>query len=104
MNGLIWKRCPKDVFDGRVTLELGVASAVIAFNYGLSGIIEAFNKLHIKPGTLCEKYCGFKDEKRITQIDRKSSDSVKQKHKRLWAHHKGFQDNCEKKKGFLNRI
>ena len=27
-NGLIWKRCPKDVFLGRVTLELGVFSAV----------------------------------------------------------------------------
>ena len=30
LNGLLWKRCPKDVFVGRVTLELGVASAVTA--------------------------------------------------------------------------
>ena len=28
LNGLIWKRCPKDVFVGRTTLELGVASAI----------------------------------------------------------------------------
>ena len=69
LNGLIWKRCAKNVFLGRVTLELGVASAVIAFNDGLSGIIEVFNKLNIKPGTFCEKYCGFKDEKRINQMD-----------------------------------
>ena len=27
LNGLIWKSCPKDVFVGRTTLELGVASA-----------------------------------------------------------------------------
>ena len=79
LNGLIWKRCPKDVFVGRVILELGVASAVIALNNGLSGIIEVSNKLNIKPGTFCKKYCGFKDEKRITQMDRKSSDSVKQR-------------------------
>ena len=78
LNGLIWKRCPKDVFVGRVILELGVASVVIALNNGLSGIIEVSNKLNIKPGTFCKKYCGFKDEKRITQMDRKSSDSVKQ--------------------------
>ena len=48
LNGLIWKRCPKEVFVGCVILELGVASAVIAFNDGLSGIIEVFNKLNIK--------------------------------------------------------
>ena len=99
LNGLIWKRCPKDVFVGRVTLELGVASAVIAFNYVLSGIIEVFNKLNIKPGTFCEKYFGFKDEKRITQMDRKSSDSAKQRRKRLRAHRKGFQDKCEENEG-----
>ena len=63
LNSLIWKRCPKDAFVDCVTLELGVASAVIAFNDGLSGIIEVFNKLNTKSGTFCEKYCGFKDEK-----------------------------------------
>ena len=31
LNGLMWKRCPKDVFVGRATLELGVASAIISF-------------------------------------------------------------------------
>ena len=40
LNGLIWKRCPKDVFGGRVTLELGAASAVLAFCDELTGIIE----------------------------------------------------------------
>ena len=58
-NGFIWKYCPENVFAGRVTLELGVASAVIAFNGGLSGILEVFNKLNIKPRTFCEKYCGI---------------------------------------------
>ena len=99
LNGLIWKRCPKDVFVGRVTLELGVASAVIAFNDGLSGIIEVFNKLNIKPRTFCEKYCGIKDEKRITQMDRKSSNSVKQRRKKLRAHRKGFPDKCVENEG-----
>ena len=99
LNGLIWKRSPKDVFVGRVTLELGVASAVIAFNDGLSGIIEVFNKLNIKPRTFCEKYCGIKDEKRITQMDRKSSNSVKQRRKKLRAHRKGFQDKCVENEG-----
>ena len=95
LNGLVWKRCPKEVFVGCVILELGVASAVIAFSDGLSGIIEVFNKLNIKPRTFCKKYCGFKDEKRITQMDRKSSDSVMQRRKNLRVYRKGFQDKCE---------
>ena len=99
LNGLISKCCPKDVFVGRVTLELGVASAVKAFNNGLAGTIEVFNKLNIKPGAFCEKYCGFKDEKRITQMDRTLSESVKQRRKKLRAHLKGFQDKCEENMG-----
>ena len=61
----------------------------------MSEIIEVFNNLNIKPGAFCEKYCGFKDEKRITEMDRKSSDSVKQRLKKLWLHRKEFQDKCE---------
>ena len=99
LNSLIWKRCPKDVFVDCVTLELGVASAVIAFNDGLSGIIEVFNKLNIKPGTFCEKYCGFKGEKRIIQMNRKSSDSVMQRRKKLQVHCKRFPDKCEENEG-----
>lgn len=39
INGMIWKWCPKDVFVGRNTLELGVSSAVISFNGGATGIL-----------------------------------------------------------------
>ena len=30
LNGMVWKKCPKDVFVGRETLEMGVSSAIIA--------------------------------------------------------------------------
>ena len=99
--GLISERCSNNLFVGRVTLELGVASAVIAFNDGSSGIIEVFNKISIKPETFCKKYCGLKDEKRVIQMDRKSktNDSVKQRSKKLRAHRKRFQDKCEENEG-----
>ena len=32
-------------------------------------------------------------------MDRKSSDSVKQRHKKLRAHRKGFEDKCEENEG-----
>ena len=40
LNQLIWKKCPKDVFVERFTLEVGVFSAVINFNNGATGIID----------------------------------------------------------------
>ena len=39
-NQLIWKKFLKDVFVERFTLEIGVASAVINFNNGATGIID----------------------------------------------------------------
>ena len=38
LNGVIWKRFPKDVFVGRSTLEMGVTSAVKSFNDRQSGM------------------------------------------------------------------
>ena len=34
-------------------------------------------------------------------MNRKSSDSVKQRRKKLWAQRKGFQDMCEENEGVL---
>ena len=98
LNGLFWQLCPKDVFVGRVTLELGVASAVITFNDGFSGILEVFNKLNIKPGIFCENYCGVKNEKQITQMQTKLFHSAKQRHNKI-RRAQGFQDKCEENEG-----
>ena len=58
-----------------------------------------YNKLNIKSGTFCEKYCELQDAKWISQMDRKSSDSAKQRRKKLPAHRNRFQDKFEKNKG-----
>ena len=39
LDGIIWKRCPKDVYDGRTTLGMGVSSAIIDLNQG-DGILN----------------------------------------------------------------
>jgi len=40
INGMIWKRCPKDVFVSKETIEMAVASAVIGFNEGAKGMLN----------------------------------------------------------------
>ena len=56
LNGVIWKKCPKDVFVGRATLEIGVASAVLNFNDGSSGVLNVLNSLKIEPGKFTFKF------------------------------------------------
>ena len=55
LNGVIWKRCPKDVFVGRSTLEMGVASAVISFNDGQSGILKVMENLENELGIVMKE-------------------------------------------------
>ena len=40
LNMVIWKRCPKDVYVGQHTLEMGVCSAILSFNDGIISIVS----------------------------------------------------------------
>ena len=40
LNMVIWKRCPKDVYVGQNALEMGVCSAILSFNDGISSIVS----------------------------------------------------------------
>ena len=98
LNGLIWKRCPKDVFVGRTTLELGFATAIISFNDGLGSVVKVFSELNILPGKYTEEHCLEKDNDRINLMKRKSTDSIKQRRKSLRAQRKGLPIQLRKKR------
>ena len=50
LNSLVWKRVPKGVFVGRYIVEIGVSSAVIHFNDGVTGMKQVFSSLELTPG------------------------------------------------------
>ena len=81
INNVIWKRSPKDINVGLKTLEFGVASAVICFNDGISGLLIVFKKLDIPHGTYTNKFCKEKDDESIFVVEEKSSDKVKSRQK-----------------------
>ena len=50
-NAFVWNRCPKNIFVGKVILDiLSVASAVVALNDGASGIIDIMSKVGLHAG------------------------------------------------------
>ncbi len=92
-NAIIWNRCPKTVFVNRTVLELSVFSATISFNDGFKGLSTVFSKLgFVDPGHYYVVGSIQKDNKRIRQCKRQSSDESKKRRKQLWAIKKGYLD------------
>ena len=70
-NELIWKTVPKDVFVCKRSLQIGVASATIAYNDGAKGLL-VFIKCRIKPGYFTTLGCCTQyDKRRVSAMDRK---------------------------------
>ena len=47
-NPVVWEKCPKSVYAGRSTVELGVCAAVLCYNEGAEGVVNVLDNLGIK--------------------------------------------------------
>ena len=92
LNGVIWKRCPKDIFVSRLVLEMGVSSAIINFNQGISGILNVLNGCNIESGSYTEHFVDESDHEKVDRQNRKSSEITKKRRKTLRAINKGHID------------
>lgn len=53
-NNVIWTKCPKNVFINKMTLELGVYSAVLQYTLGTKGVQEVISSFGLRCGVLTE--------------------------------------------------
>ena len=91
-NYILWNKCPKTVFVGRAVLELGISSAVIAFNEGAKGLSRVLEVLGVKEGKCAISNCEGRDMKRKLLADHKKTETAKKRRKTLRAKRKGFLD------------
>lgn len=99
LNGVIWKKCPKDVYISKKVLEIGVYSAIIEFNDGRSGLIPLMKLLGLPISSYLTTSFKNRDCERINKIGKKSTEKGKQRRKKLRAIRKGFEDkNKEQEK------
>ena len=82
INQFLWKHIPKTVFVGYYTFEIGMCSAVLSFNSGVSGLLKVFKTLKIKPGYFTGSYCSKQDGTRIKKMERKTLMQGKRDRKR----------------------
>ena len=99
LNQIIWKKIPKDVFVGKNTLDMGVHSAIISYNDGFSGLLKVLKACGLKTGILTERFVQTHDTIRVKASDRRSSEPVKMRRKKLHCIRKGYQDKNEEVEG-----
>ena len=61
-NGVLWSKCPKQVFVGKETLEIAVCSAVINYNNGFSKLQSVYRCLGLPIGYWLQNGFVNKDE------------------------------------------
>ena len=82
----------KTVFVGRTFLELGISSAVIAFNEGAKGLGRALEVIGVKEGKYTTSNCEGRDVKRKLLGDHKKTETAMKRRKTLRAKRKGLLD------------
>ena len=88
-NAFVWKRAPKDIYIGRNILEMAVASAVLAFNDGASGLLKVMEAAGLHLGHYNLLSSQIYDNKRIQNANLKSEESTKKRRKVLHNLKKG---------------
>ena len=75
---MIWRRCPKKIFQDKTVVELYTASAVANFTDGASSITKLLAKLGINPGHHTIAGTRAVDRKRVLVAERNATGQAKQ--------------------------
>ena len=98
-NQILWRKCPKNTFVSKDVLEMGTFSSVVSFNDGFLALANVLKNLHLTPGKyLIDRALVF-DSKRVKNIQKKSTDTIKNKRKKLRPIRKGFIDKEKYQEG-----
>ena len=92
LHGVIWQKCPKQVYCSRHVIEIGTASAVINFNDGAKGICKVLIKMGIIPGKNMIEGIKRKNSKHVKDSQRNASASGKQRRRKLRSLKRGYED------------
>jgi len=99
INNIIWNKCPKNVYVERFTLEIGVCSAILNYNSGISAISGVLKSAGCPVGFFTRKFCEKRDARRIRIMDIKTHAETKHQRKKLRHIRKGFIDSNLEKEG-----
>ena len=91
INGVIWKKCPKEVCESNHTR-----------NEGANRIPDVIKDYGLREGQITNIFCVKKDESRIKESNHKASEQGKTSRKMLRAKRKGFGDREKEREGLVH--
>ena len=91
-NQIVWQKCPKKTFVSKKVLEIGVFSSIMNYNDGLLSFADFFEKLKLVPGDYFTARALSKDTQRVQTMDKKSTEKVKERRRKMRSIRKGFLD------------
>ena len=98
-NQILRRKCPKNTFVSKDVLEMGTFSSVVSFNSGFLALANVLKNLHLTPGNYFVNRALVFDSKRVKNVPKKSTGTVKYKRKKLRAIRKGFIDKEKYQEG-----
>ena len=80
-NQILRRKCPKNTFVSKDVLEMGTFSSVVSFNSGFLALANVLKNLHLTPGNYFVNRALVFDSKRVKNVPKKSTGTVKYKRK-----------------------
>ena len=103
LNGMIWKRCPKETFCDAFTAETAACLAIAEFNHGGTTINSVLQEMGCTPGDHVMHGLASCDKERMYHSGRKTSPAVKKARKVKRATKKGYADAQKEAEGHTYR-
>ena len=99
LHSLIWQRCPKTIYCGKKSVEIGTASAVCHMNDGSKSISNVLERMGLQTGEEAAKGLDRSAQKRKRLRVRQASERCKRRRKHLRSVKKGWNDAVIEQEG-----
>ena len=99
LHHVLWGFCPKELFMGKVGVDIAAALAVSCFNDGASSLARLPQLLDLMPTPVCVQFLSKKDKKRLRESKYKMSENAKKRHRACRRKRKGLEDKNKAKEG-----
>ena len=99
LHSLIWQRCPKTIYCGKKSVEIGTASAVCHMNDGSKSISNVLERMGLQTGEEAAKGLDRSAQKRKRLRVRQESERCKRRRKHLRSVKKGWNDAVIEQEG-----
>ena len=104
LNNLIWKKCPKNIYNESEVLEMGVCSAITNFNDAARGTLNVLRNANMERGYFTAVYCSNKNSKGIVAMNPKSSTVLKASCKEPRVIRQNYIDENKNKEGVFKKL